>query len=1000
MSRDATSPAYVSYRAKRQISLSIAISAVDRPTCTQFVPAACAALAVAGGLGNSSALANPQRFEIPAGPADATLIRFGQEANLTLLFSVNNVHAQPTRAVSGEFEVRDALRLMLAGSGLGFVFSDEHTVWIDVLKAAAPASAEQAQTIPEVTVSKFRQRNDFGELPMPQVERVDADTFERSGSSTTADWLRTLPQNFGGGATEDTRVGREAKTNPGYGTGVNFRALGSGATLELVNGHRLAPSGSAGAFTDISAIPLTAIDHIDVLPDGSGVLYGSDAIGGIVNFVLRGARSAPESLVTAGAAAGSLGEQRFSQSLNWQWGGGDSYLSFEYYARDPLPASDRIQATSNLLALGGSNFGDLAGNPATFVDSQGRLWAIPRAQDGKTLSAAKLIPDTANLHDRYRDSWILPSQHRMSLVAAGHASLSDGSLMDFDALLSRRRVQGRTEGLTTTLTIPASNPFYVNPDPGTAAQVLYGFGADLGTINLRGVVDSGQLVLGFDRELSKFWRIRGHVGYAFEKQQDREDNLVNFAQLQQALSDSDPETAFDPFGDGSNTNPQTLARIRAKGMMRFNSVLGYSNLTATGTLLHTPNGPLTVTLGVDGRMQSFDSSIDPSYIAPSPVTRRERTTAALFVQGIVPLMRPDRELRRTERFEMSTGLRYEHYSDVGHAIAPQVGVEFSPRQSITFRATWERLFRVPNLPDLDETNNQSARYILADSRSPSGYTTALVWTGQNADLRPESAKTWTVGLTITGATDPAASVAITYYNTVFSNRIHDPSSLPLNVLSDETLYADVVRRPVTIEQRADVCGHSHFLGPQQSCLDGLIGALVDLRLRNSEILVTDGVDLASAYAVDTRLGHLSIHFDATYLLRYAEAATPTSALVELRNTPHNPPALRLRSSVGWERGGFWASGALNYQGGYRDDIDPGRVNRVVSDWTQLDATLGWHGKYGAFGKTPEMLISIHGENLFNTAPPFLNDSLYGIGYDPENGDLFGRRVNFTVEFRW
>ena len=121
-------------------------------------------------------------------------------------------------------------------------------------------------------------------------------------------------QSFCGGAAEATTFDREAQTNPARGTGMNLYGLGSRATLVLLNGRCLAPSGSAGTFTDISNIPLSAIDHVKVLSDGASTLYGAGAIGGIVNFVFRVDPNTRESEADIGARTpGSLGEDLFRQ---------------------------------------------------------------------------------------------------------------------------------------------------------------------------------------------------------------------------------------------------------------------------------------------------------------------------------------------------------------------------------------------------------------------------------------------------------------------------------------------------------------------------------------------------------------------------------------------------------------------------------------------------------------------------------------------------------------
>ena len=118
----------------------------------------------------------------------------------------------------------------------------------------------------------------------------DREEIIRSGVGTVDQFLRKIPQNFAivdAGTSEGNLNNAESGKNMSRGTAINLRGLGAGATLTLLNGHRLAPSGLDGSFVDVSMIPLSAIDRIEVLTDGASALYGADAIAGVVNFILR-----------------------------------------------------------------------------------------------------------------------------------------------------------------------------------------------------------------------------------------------------------------------------------------------------------------------------------------------------------------------------------------------------------------------------------------------------------------------------------------------------------------------------------------------------------------------------------------------------------------------------------------------------------------------------------------------------------------------------------------
>jgi iron complex outermembrane recepter protein len=140
---------------------------------------------------------------------------------------------------------------------------------------------------PTIVIQSESIRGDVTNLPEVEEILFTREDIEQSGFATPADLLITLPQNFGGGPNENTSRGSAAETNSGSGSGVNLRGLSDGGTIVLLNGRRLAPSGTIGGFTDTANIPLSAIDHMEVYPEGATARYGVDAIGGIVNFVLK-----------------------------------------------------------------------------------------------------------------------------------------------------------------------------------------------------------------------------------------------------------------------------------------------------------------------------------------------------------------------------------------------------------------------------------------------------------------------------------------------------------------------------------------------------------------------------------------------------------------------------------------------------------------------------------------------------------------------------------------
>lgn len=168
---------------------------------------------------------------------------------------------------------------------------------------------------------------------------LDKQYIESTGLSTTTSLIESLPQNFALASQSGVIVPGNSGA-AAQGSSINLRGLGEGTTLVLLNGRRMA-LGFTGSAVDVSALPLSAMERVEVLTDGASALYGSDAIGGVVNFVLRRDFDGAETRIRSGWAEGGMNEYRLSQALGNVWSTGNALVSLEYYDRDLLPASER-----------------------------------------------------------------------------------------------------------------------------------------------------------------------------------------------------------------------------------------------------------------------------------------------------------------------------------------------------------------------------------------------------------------------------------------------------------------------------------------------------------------------------------------------------------------------------------------------------------------------------------------------------------------------------------
>jgi outer membrane receptor protein involved in Fe transport len=320
-------------------------------------------------------------FNIPPQALDSALLAFADQANVQLAVSADRIEGLKTKGVRGAMTADGALRSLLADTGLTFraVGARSYSVGDPAQGAGTTSSSDPPATKP-AHVAPPGERNDVSPKPA-DTTRSESDKpgetsmetitvtgtlirdampigaplkvygrkeIERSGAATTDQFIREIPENL---ASVDTSAGLAGQATGGFsqngenafaGSGVNLRGMGPTATLVLFNGRRMAGSGLSGSFVDISQIPLAALERVEVLTDGASALYGSDAIAGVVNFIVRRDFEGMESsLRYGGATRGGADELAASHLAGAAWSSGNAMLSLSHYQYDGLTSADR-----------------------------------------------------------------------------------------------------------------------------------------------------------------------------------------------------------------------------------------------------------------------------------------------------------------------------------------------------------------------------------------------------------------------------------------------------------------------------------------------------------------------------------------------------------------------------------------------------------------------------------------------------------------------------------
>jgi iron complex outermembrane recepter protein len=612
-------------------------------------------------------------------------------------------------------------------------------------EASAPADAEVSDSNEiVVTGTNIRGAGPAGTA----VLSIGAAELANSGRTTAGDFLRELPSNFAGGvgSGDNTQGGQDASvagSNLTGGQGVNLRGLGSLSTLVLVNGRRVAAAGQYGDFVDISTIPTAAISRIEVLQDGASAVYGSDAVGGVVNLILK---DRDDGLRVAGhvgtTTQGGGTEQMGSVTYGTSWSGGHAFLGYEYQHRDRVRSNQRsIYNRGNFSDRGGINwpiYTARAGNAANIFSGTAAatgnvVYTVPGGA-GTGLTAASLTPVTngvGNTYDPWENIDILPETKRHSLFASMGQELTPGIQINADVRYSSRSADYNQGYATIYNTVPSTSPYYI-------AGVTNNFGVRIDDVGLyrRAQVKSFAAKLGMTAELGAGWRAEVTSSYSREDQRrdanalrdsNIYDKVLNGTTIAQApssvtcalsglttanIGSVTNATAAQRFCAGLNYtafNPYTtnglsqtvLDELIGYEKLHYVSWLAQTTAKVDGSLFAIPGGDVKVAAGADYRKEHIGGDLNFNYRSTQPVGvtygTTEREVFALFGELAVPIVSSANAAPLLQALNFNAAIRYENGKGLGDfdTVNPKFGLDWSPARGLKFRGGWGTSFHAP-----------------------------------------------------------------------------------------------------------------------------------------------------------------------------------------------------------------------------------------------------------------------------------------------------------------
>ncbi|MCD9033254.1 TonB-dependent receptor [Luteimonas sp. Y-2-2-4F] len=1040
-------------------------------------------------LGAAPAFAQEREFDLPAGDAARVLPDFARQAQLQIVAPADRLEGVRTPALRGTMDAREALARLLAGSGLSVARDDGHTIALGgeraeraLLASAAPlaldAPAAPAQDAAEplptpqaapvdaapatrdldavtVTGSFIRRIDSETALPVTTLSREQLDT---TGATTLSEAMAYLPQSAGFDNAE-TSTGPNAAR--GDAASINLRGIGSGNTLVLLNGRRIAPHPiSEGAVPRLSAninqIPLGAIERVEVLRDGASALYGSDAVAGVVNTILRRDYQGAEASVRHGwVDEGDMSETSVSLLGGRNFNGGrTNVMGFVgYYDRDPLYTRDKWYSRSGDLR-------ERAGSDSTLWDNRsvsgpygsyttGRVGAdggfsAVRAP-GLSGSAFHIAPDgdgtqvaggamPRELRYDYTPEYVLlPESTRHQVFGALNHLFGNGVEATLEGFYYR--ADSWTSNAASPISANADNGIYVpasnyyNP----FGSRFYGPGTDnpdiapmdvrinnyrpleLGPRTADVSSRAYQAVGGLRGQLGE-WNWDGGLGYGRGETRDEAGNMLSESRLRERLALDTPD-AFNPFGGPGANSQAVMDAVRIGTWREGEASLGVADFRATGPLMDLPGGTLQMAAGVEYRRETFDDRRDPLSNADDVIALSQtsdssgsRNVRSGFLELSIPIFGDPNARPGFRRMEISLAGRAEQYSDFGTAAKPKFGFSWGPTDWLLLRGSYSEGFRAPTLAQVfvGEIVRRNAgtpdpyRADVTGTPADLGDESRQVIRGGNADLGPEEAKQHSIGFVLQPGFAEGLSLSLDYFR-IRQSDVIDTYGEAQQLALDHQLRSSgqganpaVVRLPVTDADRAAFEAWNAANPGDPRAPAGAVDYVMDTFI-NIAARTIAGYDASLAWRLpETRLGNFNLRLDVAYMDRYEERVSD-DALATSPLRINGLPRTRGVLSVNWRRNALDAAVMANYIGSLYDTSAPvdadGRAYKV-DDWVTVNAHVGVRLAGFAGGRSQ---LRFGANNLFDRAPPLADeDRAFFEGVHDGRGRLWYAEWRYTL----
>lgn len=893
--------------------------------------------------------------------------------------------------LNGRYTVDGAVSEALAPTGFTFVWINEHTISVIsppvITLPSFPPGTIPVDRMPDSADEIHPRRAKRPEGILVVASRIwsldplrtpsfvaDRSDLDALGVSTLPDALRYL---------SSAPYTRSELSNTGDQR-VELRGLGRDTTLVLINGRRAGGSGvsfDVDAF-DLNTIPLAAVERIEVTLDAPPLTIGADAIGGMVNIVLKSGVQEPVAEVRYGLAAGGAEERRASITAGHANDRLQLSTVLDFFKRDELAGGERDRwRNQDYRRFGSVDFRSQAANPGN-VASLGagnlpglssRFAAVPAHPPGEllTIEDFEATAGERNFNSLRRFRSIVPERERISAVGSLQWALSSDALGFAEFLYTDGKTQVRDQPFALqSVTIPETNPFNPFGVPVASSFLPLTVGPREWTTDntfLRSLA-------GFQGQWSA-WDFELAALYTEDFTRLVQENELVPARVSAALAQSDPALALDVFDDGPGGSASLLQSLIADPIVRrYSSRLLQGTARARGPLFALPGGQVSAHVGGEWRRSAIAAEA-------GNFGSHERTVEAAFLEISVPLISAEMKVRAISQLALSASRRIDDFNDVGSTENSQFALTWHPINGLSARASYGTTFRAPSLFELNQPLIHVPGAVL-DLRRNNEIANITTTAGGNPDLTPARAHSWSLGLTYDRRGPVALNASATYWQTHLQDRVSSFFFLPLLLLHDD-LFPDRVTRAAPTP--ADLAA-------------GLPGLLTELDVRPANVgtLRASGIDGAISAEIEPQTGRISASLLGTWMDRFTVVDVPGIPPIErvgLASLFGTIPNWYAIGTVDWSGQAWSATTTVRFVSSYRDfnffsDRPNGR--RVPSQFiVDLQASLLLDPYVDARSPWLGFRISAGVTNLLDKRPAFAEVGI-DQGYDTSQGDLKGR----------